>query len=285
MSNFKRDIAYWLIPQGFQAPVYNFMEKCYQILKTGNQEKALLNKNLALKDIHKGERCFILATGPSIKHQNLKLLQGENCIAVSNFFVHPDYSIIDPRYYCVAPYHPPITEDAWQQWMDEIDKNAGGAKLFFGMSDKVRNEMHGRFRDRDIYYLRFGGLWGRNIPRSIDISRMIPGPQSVSIMALYIALYLGFKKIYLLGCDHDWLLHMNKSVHFYHENDHAMVRSGYNEWFQEDLEGQFQDYITLWRQYKRIREIASNAGVQIFNTTEGGLLDVFPRVEYKLLFE
>ena len=284
MSNFKKNIAYWLIPQGFQAPLFNLMERCFHVLKNSNQEKALLNKNLALKDTRKGERCFILGTGPSIKHQNLKLLQGENCIAVSNFFVHPDYAIIDPEYYCIAPYHLPITEDAWQQWMDEIEKNTGDAKLFFGMSDKNRNEIHGRFRNRDIYYLRFGGLWGRNIPRSIDISRMIPGPQSVSIMTLYVALYLGFKEIYLLGCDHDWLLHVNKSVHFYHENNHAMEKSGYNEWFQEDLEGQFQDYITLWRQYKGIREIASKVGAQIFNATEGGLLDVFPRVKYELLF-
>lgn len=284
MSNFKKNIAYWLIPQGFQAPLFNLMERCFHVLKNSNQEKALLNKNLALKDTRKGERCFILGTGPSIKHQNLKLLQGENCIGVSNFFVHPDYAIIDPEYYCIAPYHLPITEDAWQQWMDEIEKNTGDAKLFFGMSDKNRNEIHGRFRNRDIYYLRFGGLWGRKTPYDIDISRMVPGPQSVSIMTLYVALYLGFKEIYLLGCDHDWLLHVNKSVHFYHENNHAMEKSGYNEWFQEDLEGQFQDYITLWRQYKGIREIASKVGAQIFNATEGGLLDVFPRVKYELLF-
>lgn len=285
MSNFKKNIAYWLIPQGFQAPLFNLMERCCQILKNNNQEKALLKKNLALKDARKGERCFILATGPSIKHQNLKLLQGENCIALSNFFVHPDYAIIDPEYYCIAPYHLPITEDAWQKWMDEIEKNTGNAKLFFGMSDKNRNEIHGRFRNRDTYYLRFGGLWGRNIPCSIDISRMIPGPQSVSIMALYVALYLGFKEIYLLGCDHNWLLHVNKSSHFYPENDHVIVKSGYNEWFQEDLEEQFRDYMTLWRQYKGICAIASRSSTRIFNATEGGLLDVFPRVEYELLFE
>ncbi|WP_292522447.1 hypothetical protein [Methanoculleus sp.] len=284
MSNFKENVAYWLVPQGFQAPVYNFMEECRQIFSSDNQGKALLKKNIALRETRKGERCFILATGPSIKRQNLKLLQNEICIAVSNFFVHPDYTIINPEYYCIAPYHLPITEGAWQKWMDEIEKNTGEAKLFFGISDKNRNEMHERFRKRDVYYLKFGGLWGRNTPRSIDISRMIPGPQSVSIMALYVALYLGFKEIYLLGCDHDWLLHVNKSVHFYPENNHAMVKSGYNEWFQGDLEGQFQDYVTLWRQYKCIREIASENDVQIFNATDGGLLDVFPRIEYESLF-
>lgn len=284
MNDLKQNVAYWIIPQGFQKILSNFLEKSYQILKQSDQEKALLKRNLALKDIHNNNRCFILGTGPSIKHQDLRLLQGEICIAVSNFFVHPDYSLIGPKYYCIAPYHHPITEDAWQKWMDEINKGTRGAKIFFGISDKNRNEKDGRFKSRDLYYLRFGGSWGRNVPHSIDISQAIPGPQSVTIMALYIALYMGFKEIYLLGCDHDWLLHINKSSHFYPEKSHAMVKSGYNEWFQEDLEEQFQAYISLWRQYKGIREIANRNGAQIFNATEGGLLDIFPRVVYETLF-
>lgn len=282
MSDLKNDIAYWLIPQGFQKLVSNIRERGRQAVSV--QERVLLEKNLKLKDIHKGDRCFILATGPSIRHQNLKLLQGETCIAVSNFLVHPDYAVINPKYYCIAPYHPPITEDAWQKWMDEIEKGTKGAKLFFGMSDRDRNEKNGRFRDRDLYYLKFGEWWGRDVPNNIDISRTIPGPQSVTIMALYVAIYMGFERIYLLGCDHDWFLHINKSSHFYREEDHALVKSGYNEWFQEDLEEEFQSHVTLWQQYKGIREITNKNDTLIFNATEGGLLDVFPRVKYESLF-
>jgi len=284
VSKFAKNIAYWTIPPGLQILLFNLRERIYQILKGDAQERVLLRKNFALRDIHKGERCFILATGPSIKHQDLKLLQDEICIAVSNFFVHPDYAVVDPKYHCIAPYHPPITEVAWQNWMDEIEKSTRDTKMFFGLTDKNRNESRGYFKGRDLYYLRFGGLWGKILPHDVDISRTLPGPQSVTIMALYIALYMGFKEIYLLGCDHDWLLHMNKSRHFYPEKNHAIVRSGYNEWFQEDLEEQFQDYIILWQQYKVIREIANQKGVRIFNATEGGLLDVFPRAIYEALF-
>lgn len=284
VSDFKKNIAYWAIPPAFQMLYLNLKDRSYQILKGNVRERSLLKKNLALRNIHKGERCFILATGSSIKHQNLKLLRGETCIAVSNFFVHPDYAAINPKYYCIAPYHLPITEAAWQNWMNEIENGTRDAKMFFGMSDKGRNEADGRFKDRDLYYLRFSGSRDGSLPHNVDISQTIPGPQSVTIMALHIALYMGFKEVYLLGCDHDWILHMNKSRHFYSEENHAIVRSGYNEWFQEDLEGQFQDYVTLWQQYKRIREIANRIGVQTFNATEGGLLDVFPRVKYETLF-
>jgi hypothetical protein len=53
----------------------------------------------------------------------------------------------------------------------------------------------------------------------------VPSPQSVTIMALEVALYMGFKNIYLLGCDHDWILHLDTSRHFYEENQHVFVRA------------------------------------------------------------
>jgi|GEM_PF-6920180 len=46
-----------------------------------------------------------------------------------------------------------------------------------------------------------------------------------------------------------------------------------------DLEPEFTSYVTLWRHYKALRDIAAARGVQIFNATCGGLLGVFPRVE------
>ena len=97
---------------------------------------ALLAENQKLYNRHQGERCFILATGPSINSQSLRDLAGQTCISVSNFFVHPDCSAIRPRYHCVAPFHPPITEEAWQTWLAEMADATGDAELFFGMQDR-----------------------------------------------------------------------------------------------------------------------------------------------------
>jgi hypothetical protein len=98
-------------------------------------------------------------------------------------------------------------------------------------------------------------------------------------MALLVALYMGFGHIYLLGCDHDWILHINESRHFYTEDQHALNRNAYNEWYGTDFESQCQDYIRLWQQYKAIQRVATSSTVHIANATAGGLLDVFPRVD------
>jgi hypothetical protein len=158
--------------------------------------------------------------------------------------------------------------------------------MFFSSNDRERIERNGLFCGRQVHYLQFRdrALWDEILRRGIDLIHPVPVPQSVSVIALEIAIYMGFQRIYLLGCDHDWILHLNTSMHFYEENRHTLVQSGYNEWFGEDLESYCRDYINLWQQYKVFYRVARAKSIHIFNATAGGLLDVFPRVRYESLF-
>lgn len=240
-------------------------------------QHALLAENQRLYNRHAGERCFILATGPSINSQPLRQLMGETCISVSNFFVHPDYKAIRPRYHCVAPYHKPITEEAWQTWLGEMAAATGNAELFFGMQDRERNAAAGHFGGRKTHHVLFGGPLSQLEAHGVDLTRALPSPQSVTIMALYAALYMGFSEIVLLGCDHDWIQHLNVSRHFYQEEEHALNRTGYNEWFGARLDEYCKDYVNLWAQYRALGKVAAERGAHIVNATAGGMLDVFPR--------
>ncbi|HEY8746507.1 MAG TPA: N-acetylneuraminate synthase family protein [Tepidisphaeraceae bacterium] len=245
-----------------------------------NQQLAhqgLLAANQDIYDRHAGQRCFILATGPSIKTQPLHLLAGETCISVSNFFVHPDYNLIRPKYHCVAPFHSPITEDAWQGWLGEMSSRTGDAELFFGLQDLERNAGKGWFEGRTVRHLQFGGALSQLEAQGVDLTRAMPAPQSVTIMALYASIYMGFKEIVLLGCDHDWIQHLDVSRHFYSEQEHALNRDGYSEWFGARVDEYCKDYVNLWAQYRAIASVAGPRGVRIINATKGGLLDVFPR--------
>jgi len=277
---FKR-LAYWIIPVGVSDRVLAGLWFIYALAPS---KRRALKINRELFNRHAGARCFILATGPSIRSQNLKLLKDEFCISVSNCFVHPDYALIKPAYHCMASYHPPITEEGWRGWMKETAARTGDSTLFFGLQDLKRNQRDGVFSGRSVYYLGGGALVDPLIRRKVDLAKPIVGPASVTVMAIQVALYLGFKRIYLLGCDHDWILHIGQSAHCYDEKEHALVMSGYNEWGNTDLESEFVTGASLWHQYKAIRRIANNDCVEIFNATSGGLLDVFPRVKYESLF-
>jgi hypothetical protein len=167
------------------------------MVKSLTQEgRAILRKNRALNNRHAGERCFILATGPSIKKQDLKLLRGETCIALSNFFVHQDCRVIEPSYYCVAGYHQPISKTAWTEWLGEMAPATGNAIMFFSLNDREDIERNGLFSRREIHYLQYAN-WSKISGGELDITRSVPSPQSVTIMALEVALYMGFKNICL----------------------------------------------------------------------------------------
>ena len=272
--------AHWVLPPGILA----FLRSHLMAKSLTQEERAILRKNRALNNRHAGERCFILATGPSIKKQDLKLLRGETCIALSNFFVHQDYRVVKPSYYCVAGYHQPISKTAWTEWLGEMASATVNTIMFFSLNDREDIERNGLFSRREIHYLQYAN-WSKISEGKLDITRSVPSPQSVTIMALEVALYMGFKNIYLLGCDHDWMLHLDTSQHFYEENQHAFVRAGYDEWAGVDLELQCQSYVRLWQRYKELGQIARGKSINIFNATAGGLLDVFPRVGYESLFE
>lgn len=273
MQTLRHNLQHWLLPPGVLA----LLQRRFSGRIT-RQEQAILGSNASLRNRHAGERCFIIATGPSIKTQDLTLLAGETCIGVSNFFVHPDFALINPRYYCIAPYHPPITVPDFQAWMRELEQQTSDdMAMFTGLVNRQLWQEGGLFTRRATHFLKLGLPWDIQATRSIDLTRSVPHIQSVTVLALLAALYMGFKEVYLLGCDHDWILHLNTSSHFYEEKEHKLVQAGYDEWIEADFSSHCQDYVDLWNQYSVLRSIAQKEGKRIVNTTAGGLLDVFPR--------
>ncbi|MCW3062148.1 MAG: hypothetical protein JWQ02_3969 [Capsulimonas sp.] len=277
-------VGYWTVPAGVKHLITPVMRQKLARQMLSGEIRELLDRNNALRNRHAGERCFIIATGPSIQTQNLRPLANELCISVSNFFVHPDFVVIKPKYHCVAPYHAPITEEAWQAWLTELFEHTHQTKLFFGSSDRERNESNPHYRKDDAYYLRFIGGFGEILRENIDLTQILPFPGSVTVMALMLALFFGCKEIYLLGCDHDWLAHYKQSRHFYDEQQHVLNRNGYDEWADSEYEAQLRSMVNLWENYTSVRQYASTHSARIYNATNGGVLDVFPRVDYQALF-
>jgi len=244
----------------------------------------ILERNTTLHNRHAGERCFIIATGPSIKDQDLRPLRNELCISLSNFFVHPDYGYIKPQYHCMAAYCNSCSEEGWDTWMQSLDmtiqQHNPETTLLFPLNDVKRNFRTETFVQQQSYYADLSTSEQELALQGIDLTRPIVAPQSVPIMAIQIALYMGVKEIYLLGCDHDWILSMYESRHFYQEEEHATSRycNKNTEWENVDIEEQCRSYVALWQQYKLLRHLADQMGAKIYNATKGGLLDVFPRV-------
>jgi hypothetical protein len=257
-------------------------------LESGFEE--LCKNNEKFRNKHFGERVFILASGPSIKTQNLKPLENETCIAVSHFHLHEDIHTINPRYHVLAPQHPPFNfNDSSKYFRDFIKAYPDNqTSIFLGINHYKYNYLqllkeHPELKRPIFYYLDYSAgmqLDEQNhlLDDSWDITKSPFAMRTVIYGAIQLAIFMGFKQIILLGCDHDYLNDINRTTnhHFYQEEKGISDKSHLEQFTREKW---FFEYYMRWKDYRLMNEYAASKGVKIINATNGGLLDVFERRE------
>ncbi len=244
----------------------------------------VLRENIKYKDIHKGERCFILGSGHSILKQDLTKLRGEIVITQNHFHVHPDIDVIQPKYHCVVPmYQPPEYNNDWIKWFESMeDKLPSHTILFLGLNSKELVEENELFVNRRSYINHGPNAMFMRRP-AIDLTRIITGIPTVLTQCLTVALYMGFGKIYLLGFDLDQLCQKaDRTWGRFYGSSPITTNEAENRIEQEQDrtgEGWFNFWV-MWKQFRLLREEAERNGAEIINLTEGGLLDCFERQTY-----
>jgi hypothetical protein len=240
--------------------------------KFGNKNR--LRANRTLRDSRKGRRAFLLATGPSLKLENLKLLEGEDCYSVSNFFLHEDVELLKPRYHFFAPYHKPLEVDNFVEWLRQCDQalppETGIAMCH---ADSWMVKKHGLFTERDVRYMFLQGMFAGRY----DLERVVMKPQTGPIMMLPFLLYMGYSEIYLLGCDHTILRDYGGiTENFYDKNEDVRENAtNTSDWI--GIEPLLNSQLNVFAQYEYYRRAADSKGVRIVNLSRDSWLPVFER--------
>ena len=287
----KISILKYFLPYG----LYLYLKKPKRKLYPSIPDSFLLKvkENSKFKGIHSSKRCFILATGPSIRNQDLKPLHGEWCFAVGEFFLHPDVQVIAPAYHVLAPIHPPFTMETTNQrfisftkyYSKEVTYFLGDNDYQFSHSNFLKG--HLEYNHLDINFLNYFkdyqlDEFNYNNEHTWDICATPFAPRTVVYIAIQVAVYMGFNEIYLLGCDHDYLQDTKRVTdHHFYEDSRGTSDAAHLSQFT--LERWFEEYFLRWKQYRLMKEFLNPKGVSIYNATKGGMLDVFPRVVYEEL--
>lgn len=268
-----------------EKPFYQHLLKTE--LQVPIEYRNIIQENSKFKNIHKGKRCFILCTGPSVNLLDLKKLEGEYSIAASNFYMHKDYDVIKPNYYCVPnlSYNDKFTEEFGRKHLKMIEKRAGDTHFFYSITEKEMIEQYGMYKGKSVNYLFFS-LLGCEY-EEVDLTLKTLMVQSVPIMCLELAIYMGFSEVYLIGTEHD-LLTTGQYKYFYNRNDNVVgnvdISADGNSNITRSYEFFLPCFYRLWEQYRIMKRIAGKKGIKIFNATPGGQLDLFERVDYNTLF-
>lgn len=271
--------------QGQELPFYKHLSRAD--IQVSGEEQEILKQNKKFKGIHKRERLFVLCSGPSIQKMDLTVLKNEITMAVHSFYLHKDISVIQPAYYCNAQweYNEKATEKVAEAYMRDLKKHVGKSRYFFSVKEKRIVDRTQMFAPGEVHYYCYGK--DSSLYEEIDLCRGIMPAHSVPVVCIQLAIYMGFKEIYLLGTEHDFLT-TKKYAYFYDRKQSVTGETDISADEDSNLvmsySGALADACALWENYKVVKRIAENNGIKIYNATVGGALDLFPRVDFNSLF-
>lgn len=274
-------ITNWFLP-----PVLTTLGRKIRFVFMNTRKRDICQGNSRFRGIYEGKRCFIVCNGPSINSQNLLPLNDDIVFSVSSGYHHRDYLQISPLYHCVPSitYTEKFTQDDAINWFWEMHENIGNAELFLSSQEEPLVRNNNLFPGRIVHYVYMYGQFNDYRDSIFDISRAIPGVQSVPIMCLLIAIYMGFKNIYLIGVEHDSFI-KGEYKYFFDQTILAGKSGGVTgDDKVTSLYDELQAAVILWQQYRAIKKVAALIGCKIYNATNGGALDEFERVTLENVF-
>lgn len=218
------------------------------------------------KDKHKGQRIFVIATGPSLREEDILKLKDEVTIGVNGTIALFDKIGWKPTYYCIGD---PKSFDLYKE--DIV--NAHLDEAFFELSlKKYESELNfvPHYVDRYIKGCLLppsDDRMKKNMSFSDDICRkgVYAGGRSIATIALQIAAYMGADEIYLYGQDCNYY---GAKKHFDSKNDDGMPQGSVDVFID-----------AMFAFYEKAKEYANEKGIKIYNATRGGKLEIFERVD------
>lgn len=224
----------------------------------------------SLKGTKNGKRCFIIAGGPSLTKEDIIKLRDEDTFAVNNLFRWFDQLEWIPSYYCCID---PINLDRFsEQYSIKYSELAKERCFFNSHSYKAVSK---QTKSKKITYLPISALdhnykkMSKRFKYSQDLLWGIYGMYTVVIAAITVAAYMGYKEVYLLGVDCNYM-----GSRLYAIDDKTRDKQLLN-----NHDAAFETQTNMINGYSFINNAIQKYGVKIYNATRGGKLEVFERVQ------
>jgi hypothetical protein len=229
--------------------------------------KKELKKNVNFRGIHNGERCFILGTGPSLndlKIHELNALKSEVIFGVNSLYKSEIVSGINPNYYTL------MDNLYWEQWnhtfKEVVEKYKKNPPIFITdiRAKKILDNLSENISSIYIYSKKYPVS-----KMSEKIDGNIYGAMNVISFSILTAIYMGFKEIYLLGCDYNAFCTAGKG-HCYDDKS-EVSQVNYNLAFY------LKFYWITTEFHYLVAKLARKKNIMIINLTPESLLDAYPR--------
>jgi hypothetical protein len=228
--------------------------------------RASRSRLAALKDIQRGQRCFIIGNGPSLKQTDLSRLRGEHTIGMNRFYM------AFPELGFTTTYYLSVNSLVIEQCAGDIRELPIPKFLSWRSRHLIEPT-----EDTIFLHTTYTG------PRfATDARGRLWEGATVTYVALQLAFHLGFQQAILIGVDHSFTTQGAPNTTVVSQGDDPNhFHPGY---FGKGFRWQLPDLEASERAYRIAHDAYQAAGRQVLDATVGGKLQVFPKVDYTSLF-
>ncbi|MBT2642209.1 DUF115 domain-containing protein [Bacillus sp. ISL-41] len=257
--------------------------KNYLRLPFVNLRLSQLSKRVTMyKNKHLGESCFIIGNGPSLSARDLNRITGIPSFSSNRINLILDRTLWKPYYYTIADSS---MANKFIQEIDLMEKK----QMFAVVTNYGFDTLKNYFKTKYIFLRSYRKKDSNGLPIfSKDPSKKISTQATVTYVNIQLATYMGFKKIYLIGVDNNYAIN-KKEDGTYVINKELIGKDHfdsnyYERWFN-DRQKPTTNTELMTKSYIAAKKYCDEKGVEIYNATKGGSLEVFPRVNFDGLFD
>ena len=223
---------------------------------------------MKFKYIHKGKRCFIVATGPSLRVQDLDKLHenGEICISMNRIFNIFDKTQWRPDYYMIGD----------MEMIEDLSEQIADLKLpykFVATEPKSYWE-NPKSKGSISYKLLLRGYIHNTPQFSANVEKGVCHGTNITYLCIQLAAYMGFSEIYLLGVDFNYTPNVYDAANHFEGCDTPQNRIRLNPIYPEKVQ----------LSYEVAKQYCDREQIHVYNATRGGKLEVYDRVDFDTLF-
>ena len=122
------------------------------------------------------------------------------------------------------------------------------------------------------------------LKNTIDITKPLPSLQTSPLMVLPFMIYMGYKTIYLVGCDSDNLKSYGKNIqNFYSQK--LEVKRGANKPWKFGIIKELENNLRVFNEFNNYKIFCEKNNIKIINLSKNSWLDFFDKANFGDLFK
>lgn len=238
--------------------IFNFFSRVISMFNP--KLSRLLNRNTKIKELRKKDECYIIGNGPSLKNVDLSKLQDEETFTVNYFYKYRKDGF-KGKYFVAIDDIFGGTEA--MEYLEQVQRENKDTTMFLRYNCYYQNK---DVLDLNRCYFLYAKQFQEGNEVHVECNKNMTACINVVLQCIQIALYMGYKKIYLLGCDFNEYAQV-KVEHFY---DAKLTRI-----FSMGDEARWAA-LAHYHHYA-LKRYADKHGVEIVNLTPNSLIDAYEK--------